>query len=520
MKKTISKIFLGMGAMICTMAANAQWTTTGTVIRPVTLTNNVSIGTTVNGANLYVEKSTAVTLGIKSTTAGATMFMDKGSATANAAFAYKLGGVTQWNSGMLGNNNYSIRNVPASTFPLIIDLATDNVLINSTDIPGSGVATYPLTLKTGATTALGLDNGASIFVKNNVGNYEPFLWPQWTDNKTYMNYGAGGFDIRNSGSSTAMYMTADRKVGIGTGAPSASLHVVGNEYVEGARPSFSTAVDNNMYISNSNTGYAGLSLFPSTNSLDGASIFGGTGGIGLNVVVANSGVNYGPINASAFNVASDRRMKKEIVDINSDSYEKYMTYIRNIESATFRYKTETDAVRNCQHIGLIAQSLPVELQSRITESPTEQSEDRIAVNLADLSGLLVVGVKALDAKQIAYEKTIADLQTQIDILKQQQSQNSNGENKLTQNTDNRLFQNQPNPFNQNTIIRFALNAESQNAVIVIRDLNGVSIKQINLRKSNNGQVVINASELKQGTYTYSLEVNGNSIDTKLMVVTK
>ncbi|MBL0053709.1 MAG: T9SS type A sorting domain-containing protein [Bacteroidetes bacterium] len=197
-----------------------------------------------------------------------------------------------------------------------------------------------------------------------------------------------------------------------------------------------------------------------------------------------------------------------------------MTYIRNIESATFRYKTETDAVRNCQHIGLIAQSLPVELQSRITESPTEQSEDRIAVNLADLSGLLVVGVKALDAKQIAYEKTIADLQTQIDILKQQQSQNSNGENKLTQNTDNRLFQNQPNPFNQNTIIRFALNAESQNAVIVIRDLNGVSIKQINLSKSNNGQVVINASELKQGTYTYSLEVNGNSIDTKLMVVTK
>jgi hypothetical protein len=335
-----------------------------------------------------------------------------------------------------------------------------------------------------------------------------------------MNYGAAGFDIRNSGSITTLYMTADNKVGIGTAAPSAKLHIVGNEYIEGARPAFSSAVDNNIYISNSTTGYAGLSLFPSSNSLDGASIFGSTGGSGLNVVIANSGVNYGPINASAFNVASDRRMKKEIVDINSDSYEKYMGYIRNIESATFRYKAETDAVRKCQHIGLIAQSLPVELQSRITESPTEQSEDRIAVNLADLSGLLVVGVKALDAKQIAYEKTIADLQAQIDILKQQQSQNSNGENKLNQNIENRLFQNQPNPFNQNTVIRFSLNAESQNAMIVIRDLNGGSIKQINVGKANNGQVVINASELKQGTYTYSLEVNGNSIDTKLMVVTK
>ncbi len=106
--------------LLATTFANAQWTTTAGVVHPVTLTNNVSVGTNINGANLYVEKSTAVTLGIKSTTAGATMFMDKGSVTANAAFAYKFAGAVQWNTGMLGNNNYSVRYVPSNNFPLVI----------------------------------------------------------------------------------------------------------------------------------------------------------------------------------------------------------------------------------------------------------------------------------------------------------------------------------------------------------------------------------------------------------------
>lgn len=103
--------------------ANAQWTTTGAVIAPTDLTKNVSIGATTNGANFYVEKANAVTLGIKSQTAGATMFMDKGISTANAAFAYKLNGTTLWNTGLLGGNNYSVRNVVNNTFPLVVTQA-------------------------------------------------------------------------------------------------------------------------------------------------------------------------------------------------------------------------------------------------------------------------------------------------------------------------------------------------------------------------------------------------------------
>jgi len=52
------------------------------------------------------------------------------------------------------------------------------------------------------------------------------------------------------------------------------------------------------------------------------------------------------------------------------------------------------------------------------------------------------------------------------------------------------------------------------------DQNGNLVKQVSIAQSGKGQVTINANELAQGTYTYTLEVNGASVDTKLMVVTK
>ncbi len=128
--------------------AMSQWTVTGAVVAPTVLTNNVSVGTTVNGANIYAEKANAVTLGIKSQSAGATMFMDKGLATANAAFAYKLLGTTTWNSGMLGNSNFSIRNVALNSFPFFINNTNDNIsLCNTGGNVGIGTAAPDYKLK-------------------------------------------------------------------------------------------------------------------------------------------------------------------------------------------------------------------------------------------------------------------------------------------------------------------------------------------------------------------------------------
>jgi hypothetical protein len=63
--------------------------------------------------------------------------------------------------------------------------------------------------------SLYMDNSQVMYAKNTGGTYEPFLWPRWNDNVMYMNYGAGGFNIRNNLSTPVMFMTTNGNVGIG-----------------------------------------------------------------------------------------------------------------------------------------------------------------------------------------------------------------------------------------------------------------------------------------------------------------
>ena len=92
-------------------------------------------------------------------------------------------------------------------------------------------------------------------------------------------------------------------------------------------------------------------------------------------------------------------MKKEIVTLSSGNYDNYMAYIRTIQSATFRYNSETETSRPVPHIGVIAQTLPKECQAVISASPSMPGETRLALSLADMSGLLLVGVQSLDETQ-------------------------------------------------------------------------------------------------------------------------
>jgi hypothetical protein len=75
-----------------------------------------------------------------------------------------------------------------------------------------------------------IDNARTISSANTTGAGEGFLWPRWSDNATYLNYGSNGFHIRNNSSAQTMFMTNSGNVGIGTGTtvPSHRLQVNGN----------------------------------------------------------------------------------------------------------------------------------------------------------------------------------------------------------------------------------------------------------------------------------------------------
>ncbi|MFH1916198.1 MAG: hypothetical protein ABIJ21_02955 [Nanoarchaeota archaeon] len=86
-------------------------------------------------------------------------------------------------------------------------------------IGGASDANIRLRIYSGASGAILFDNGAILRAKNFDGDNEDFLWPRWTDNIMYLNYGSAGFNIRNSASANTMWMSNDNKVAIGTTTP-------------------------------------------------------------------------------------------------------------------------------------------------------------------------------------------------------------------------------------------------------------------------------------------------------------
>ena len=70
---------------------------------------------------------------------------------------------------------------------------------------------------------LRMNNTNAIYGTNTSGSQEVFLAPRWSDDASYLNYGTGGFYIRNNTSITTMFMNDSNQVGIGTTTPAYQL---------------------------------------------------------------------------------------------------------------------------------------------------------------------------------------------------------------------------------------------------------------------------------------------------------
>ncbi|MCB9230944.1 MAG: hypothetical protein H6581_04740 [Bacteroidia bacterium] len=91
---------------------------------------------------------------------------------------------------------------------------------------GGQTASQKLTINTNG-AAIGVDNQSTFQAKNAAGNYEHFLWPRWSDNIMYMNFGANGFHLRNNSSASAMFVKDNLYVGLGTTDPKQRMHISG-----------------------------------------------------------------------------------------------------------------------------------------------------------------------------------------------------------------------------------------------------------------------------------------------------
>jgi hypothetical protein len=105
---------------------------------------------------------------------------------------------------------------------------TGDICSTSTSYVGIGTNTpgFRLTLGLGNGPELrvfGIENRAIFAAKNSAGNYESYLWPRWSDDIMYLNYGAAGFNIRNNSAVSTMFMDDSGRVGIGTITPGFKL---------------------------------------------------------------------------------------------------------------------------------------------------------------------------------------------------------------------------------------------------------------------------------------------------------
>jgi hypothetical protein len=80
-----------------------------------------------------------------------------------------------------------------------------------------------------------------------------------------------------------------------------------------------------------------------------------------------------------------------------------------------------------------------------------------------------------------------------------------------------LNQNVPNPFAEQTTITYNVPEKYNFAQLVFKTVEGKIIRTVDITKKGRGQVNVFANDLSNGLYTYSLIVDGTTVDTKKMV---
>ncbi|MDP1746456.1 MAG: tail fiber domain-containing protein [Bacteroidota bacterium] len=136
-----------------------------------------------------------------------------------------------------------------------------------------------------------------------------------------------------------------------------------------------------------------------------------------------------------------------------------------------------------------------------------------------------------DAKMQAMQNKINQLDAIINscctVGKSMQQNNSNSESlanskdvELSNKNIVVLDQNTPNPFADQTLINYFLPDNITRAQIIFLDQSGKLIKAVDLTEKGKGSLNVFANDLTSGIYTYSLIVDGQTIETKKMVKTK
>ena len=167
-------------------------------------------------------------------------------------------------------------------------------------------------------------------------------------------------------------------------------------------------------------------------------------------------------------------------------------------------KKKDEEMVSRRHFGVDAK----ELQKVYPDLVLEGQDGYLSVNYSELVPLLIRSIQAL-------KQELDEVKSKSNARKRA----ATGIDPSLAASGNILYQNTPNPFKEQTVIRFKLAENTQDASICIFDMKGKLIKKLPI-SSGMESVSIGGYELGEGMFLYSLIVNGQEIDTKKMVITK
>jgi hypothetical protein len=242
-------------------------------------------------------------------------------------------------------------------------------------------------------------------------------------------------------------------------------------------------------------------------------------------------------------LTSDKRYKQNIKPftdysklwyLNAVSFEyKESNSVKNDSTETIMKDNETDSTQTNIHYGFLAQ----EVKEIFPDLVIEDEVGYMSVNYIAFIPMLIEAYKNLEQNNSDLQKQLKNQIQEIDSIKstlylakddniQSKRKSMAVPGEITEDGDSEnvgqsiLYQNTPNPFLNETEINYFINSSIRTAKLLILNMQGTLIKQVDINNKGMGNITIKASELNAGMYLYTLICDGQEVDTKRMILTE
>jgi hypothetical protein len=381
--------------------------------------------------------------------------------------------------------------------------------------------------------------------------------------------------ITGTGVNERMRIAEGGNVGIGTINPNAKLEI---EQASNTQPSLKLTNIGGMgkaleiRAGFSQPGYSIVDI-QSFSGSGGANIFTitGNGLTGLGIITSYNMTGFSPImggsatpaqallavggyaRAAGYYQSSDQSLKNNVKPILNAS-----EMIKNLNGKSYFWNQEyikEAKLDNHRHYGFMAQ----EVEKVVPEAVVKDEKGRYAVDYSSIIPVLVesqklvlkdieslksaeIGQSAKETSLLMYENEqmkseITRLKSDNEMMKEKFAllektiaqlceSGCQGLKRSSEGIEQGsevpiLYQSIPNPTDDVALINYALVSENSQSEIVIQMLEGKVIETIQLdRKAGHGSLKVSLGNLANGTYLYSLVIDGKVIDTKRIQIVK